>query len=94
MNIKNIKERNGGYFITEQDGEELGRMTYSNAGEDKFIIDSTQVQSEYEGRGVGTAMVRASVDYARENALKIVPLCPFTANVFVKHKEFRDVLYK
>lgn len=88
-----MKERGGGYFQADHDGEEAGRMTYSNAGSDKFIIDHTEVRAKYEGHGVGTMMVRACVEYARENDLKIVPLCSFARSVFVKNEEIRDVLY-
>ena len=93
MKIKNIKEHGGGYFRAEDGSEEAGRMTYSDAGPDKFIISHTEVRPKYAGRGVGTQMVMACVDYARENNLKVVPLCAFAKSVFVKNDDIRDVLY-
>jgi predicted GNAT family acetyltransferase len=32
------------------------------------------------------------VNYARENKIKIIPLCPFAKSVFDKVEEIRDVL--
>ncbi len=93
MEYKNIKGHGGGYFQAGENGEEAGRMTYSDAGSDKIIIDHTEVRPKYAGRGVGTGMVMSCVDYARENNLKIVPLCPFAKGVFVKNEGIRDVLY-
>lgn len=93
MEYNNIKERGGGYFRAEEHGKEAGRMTYSDAGPDKIIIDHTEVKPEYAGRGVGTGMVMSCVDYARKNNLKVVPLCPFAKSVFVKNDSIRDVLY-
>lgn len=94
MEIKNIKEQGGGYFKAEDNGEEAGRMTYSNAGPDKFIIDHTEVRPMYSGHGVGNKMVQAAVEYARENNLKIVPLCSFARSVFMKDDSIKDVLYQ
>lgn len=88
-----MKEHGGGYFKAELQGEEAGCMTYSNAGSDKFIIEHTEVRSQYEGHGIGTQMVRACAEYARESGLKVIPLCSFARSVFVKYAEIRDVLY-
>lgn len=67
-------------------------MTYSWAGNDKFIIDHTEVNPEFNGQGVGKKMVLSAVEYARENNLKIIPLCPFAKAMFDKMQEIRDVL--
>jgi predicted GNAT family acetyltransferase len=37
-------------------------------------------------------LVHAGVEYARENNLKIFPLCPFAKSIFDKREAFRDVL--
>ena len=93
MEYRNIKEHGGGYFKAEDKGEEAGRMTYSDAGPDKFIISHTEVRPKYAGQGVGTQMVMTCVEYARENNLKVIPLCSFAKSVFVKDDSIRDVLY-
>lgn len=69
-------------------------MTYSWAGDSKIIIDHTEVNAEFNGRGVGKQMVMAAVDFARENNIKILPLCPFAKSVFDKTEEIKDVLFK
>ncbi|MDL2320626.1 N-acetyltransferase, partial [Alistipes sp. OttesenSCG-928-B03] len=73
MKIKHITEHGGGYFMADDNGEECGRMTYSNAGPDKFIIDHTEVRRARQGEGVGRKMVNAAVEFARGNDLKIIP---------------------
>lgn len=92
MEIQQINRENKGFFKAVSDEKEAGRMTYSWAGKEKFIIDHTEVKPEFNGRGVGKQMVTAAVDYARENKLKIIPLCPFAKAMFEKIKEIRDVL--
>jgi predicted GNAT family acetyltransferase len=37
-------------------------------------------------------MVTKAVEYARENNIKLIPLCPFSKSVFDKVPEFKDVL--
>jgi len=81
-----------GEFIAIYDGQKAGLMTYSWAGDDKIIIDHTEVEPAYNGKGVGKAMVYKAVEFAREKNLKIIPLCPFAKATFQKNEEIRDVL--
>lgn len=81
-----------GFFYIEVDGEQEAMMTFVFAGDDKIIIDHTEVNPGNEGKGFGKKMVAKAVEYARENKIKIIPLCPFAKSVFDKVAEFRDVL--
>lgn len=81
-----------GFFYIEVDGEQEAMMTFVFAGDDKIIIDHTEVNPGNEGKGLGKKMVTKAVEYARKNNLKIIPLCPFAKSVFDKVAEFRDVL--
>ena len=67
-------------------------MTYTWAGEERFIIDHTEVEEAYNGKGVGKEMLLAAVDFARKNGKKIIPLCPFAKASFQKSDELQDVL--
>jgi predicted GNAT family acetyltransferase len=92
MEIQQINRESKGFFKAVSEEKEAGRMTYSWAGSDKFIIDHTEVNPEFNGQGVGKKMVMAAVEYARANSLKIIPLCPFAKAMFEKLSEIRDVL--
>ena len=81
-----------GAFYIEINGKQEAMMTFVFAGEDKIIIDHTEVNPGNEGKGFGKKMVAKAVEYARENKIKIIPLCPFAKSVFDKVAEFRDVL--
>lgn len=83
---------NKGHFFVKADGKQEALMTFVFAGEDKFIIDHTEVNPGNNGKGYGKKMVLAAVDYARENHFKILPLCPFAKSVFDRTPEIRDVL--
>lgn len=93
MEIQQINDERKGYFEALEDGKQAGMMTYTWAGDSKFIIDHTEVNEEFNGKGVGKKLVMAAVDYARTNNIKIIPLCPFAKSVFDKVAEIRDVLF-
>ena len=93
MTIEHLNETKNGYFIAVDNDIQAGKMTYTWAGSDKFIIDHTEVFPEFEGKGVGKKLVMAAVDYARANDLKILPLCPFAKALFERTKEIQDVRF-
>ncbi|MBF7093205.1 N-acetyltransferase [Flavobacterium sp. ALJ2] len=93
MEIEQINEDRKGYYKAVEDGKEAGRMTYTWAGDTKFIIDHTEVSPDFNGKGVGKKLVMAAVTYARENNLKIIPLCPFAKSVFDKTDDIKNVLF-
>jgi len=93
MEIIQENDERRGFFKAVADGKEAGLMTYTWAGSTKFIIDHTEVNPEFKGKGVGLELVMKAVDYARAKQLKIMPLCPFAKSVFDKHTEIGDVLF-
>jgi len=83
--------KHGKYFILKND-KEVASMTFTWAGTEKFIIDHTEVDMSQKGKGLGLQLLKAAVEDARNNDLKIIPLCPFANAMIKKHKELQDVL--
>ncbi|MBX2905358.1 MAG: N-acetyltransferase [Taibaiella sp.] len=92
MDVKQKNAEAKGWFYIEYEGKEIAAMHYVWAGTDKMIIDHTEVDEAYEGRGLGKQLVHAGVAYARANDVKIIPLCPFAKGVFDRVEAYRDVL--
>ena len=86
-----INDKNGVFYI-DVDGKHEAMMTFVFAGEDKIIIDHTEVNPGNEGKGFGKKIGCKGGEHAREKGIKIIPLCPFAKSVFDKTPEFRDVL--
>ncbi|WP_396187929.1 GNAT family N-acetyltransferase [Flavobacterium sp.] len=81
-----------GAFYIEINGKQEAMMTFVFSGEDKIIIDHTEVNEGNNGKGFGNKMVQEAVFFARERGIKIVPLCPFAKHVFEKTPSYNDVL--
>lgn len=92
MDVKHQDFGTKGKFYIEADGQEAAAMHYVWAGDKKMIIDHTEVNEAFEGRGLGKQLFKAMVAYARANNIKIVPLCPFAKALFDRMEEYRDVL--
>jgi predicted GNAT family acetyltransferase len=84
------KEHRGAFFVV-RDGKRLAEMTYTIAGS-RVIIDHTEIDAALRGTGTGRQLVAASVEWARAENRRLLPLCPFARSVFDKTPEFRDVL--
>ncbi len=92
MEIKQIDDIKNGAFQLLDNDTKAGEMTYVWAGENKIIIDHTEVNEAYAGQGIGKKVLAEIVDWARKEAIKIIPLCPFAKAQFEKNTEIRDVL--
>ena len=92
MQIQHEENGNKGAFFIEHGNKRVAEMTYVRSGDTRIIIDHTEVGDELRGQGAGKKLVEAAVHMARENKLKILPLCPFAKSVFERTPEFRDVL--
>ncbi|MRN53284.1 GNAT family N-acetyltransferase [Paenibacillus monticola] len=86
-------EHGAGRFYVAGDGKDLAEIVYrleETTGD--IVIDHTYVSEDLRGQGAGEELVRAVVDKARTEKLKIVPVCSYAAHQFKKHPEYEDVL--
>lgn len=58
----------------------------------KIVFTHTEVPPSHEGHGIGTALVKAALESARERGLEVIPICPFFAAYMKKHVEVQDLL--
>ena len=77
-------------FETETDGQ-TAVLAYSQTG-DRLALTHTEVPHPLSGKGVGSALVRFALDYAREHNLRVVPDCPFVARFIERHREYADLV--
>lgn len=92
IEIKHKIEGTKGFFEAYVNGNKAGKLSYTSAGENKIIIDHTEVNVIYKGQNIGKQLVMNAVSFAREKHLKIIPLCPFAKSIFVKTESIQDLL--
>ena len=92
MEIQHKDNNKTGVFFIEENGEKLAELVYSWNGNDRIIIEHTEVNDVLRGKNIGKTLVATLVEFAREKGVKIVPVCLFVKNVLDKNKEYQDVL--
>jgi len=73
------------YEVTA-DGELAGFAEYRDR-EGVRVFTHTEVADEFEGKGVGSELVRGVLDAERAAGRRIVPLCPFVAHYVREHPD-------
>lgn len=73
------------------DGELAGFAEYER-GEGAVIFTHTEVDSAFEGKGVGGSLARGALDDVRAKGLSVVPLCPFIKKWIGKHPDYQDLV--
>lgn len=91
MEIKHKENSRRGMFYIENEKGLIAELTYYKNSDDIITIDHTEVKRELENKGIGSSLVKKSVEFAREHNLKIDPLCPFAEVQFELNKSYRDV---
>jgi predicted GNAT family acetyltransferase len=51
----------------------------------RITMYHTEVEPEYEGRGLGDELARAALEDVRRRGFVLVPLCPFIAGYIRRH---------
>lgn len=86
--VKNNEARSR--FEVEVDGE-IAELTY-RLQPDSISFLHTGVPKKLSGHGLGQALVRTGLDFARERKLSVIPLCPFVADYIQRHPEYLDIV--
>lgn len=77
-------------FETTIDGQ-TGYISYQQRG-DSLVYDHTIVPQALGCQGIGSALVKHALDYAREHDKKVVPQCSFVASYINDHADYQDLL--
>ncbi len=78
-------------YVVEIDGAVAGFAVYHMRGGRHFFVH-TEIDSEHEGHGVGTALAQFALDDVRAKGGTIVPICPFIAGWIDQHTEYRAIV--
>ena len=69
------------------DGKRAGHIVVKISDDGVATLPHTVTFDEFGGRGIGSALVKAAIDLAESEGLKVRPVCPFVASWLDKHPE-------
>jgi uncharacterized protein len=72
-------------------GGRMAFLAYRRTPHD-ITLTHAETPRELEGQGLGSKVVRAALEFAREHGLKGVPVCPFVAWYIGRHQEYADLI--
>ena len=70
--------------------ERLSKLDYIQDGRN-FVITHVGVHPELRGHGLAGKITQVSLEYARENGLRVVPMCSYAAAYIRKHPEYVEL---
>ncbi|BBY27254.1 GNAT family N-acetyltransferase [Mycolicibacterium sediminis] len=79
-----------GRFTIAVEGRTVGLADYHDR-DGRRIFPHTEVDTAYEGRGLGTILVAEALKATKAEGLRIVPSCSMVAHYIEKHPEYADV---
>ena len=87
-----VEHREKGKRFTARTASGLAYVSYERPDDRTIDLQHTVVPEADRGRGVGSALIRGAVGYARERGMRVIPTCPFVKAWFDRNAEERDVL--
>jgi len=69
----------------------LSKLDYIQDGKN-FVITHVGVHPDQRGQGVAGRIVEVSLTYAKENALRVIPMCSYAAAYMRRHPEYANLM--
>lgn len=92
MSIEVTNNEQAGRFEVKLDGE-TAFAEYQLKRDGSIVFPHTVVPEAFEGQGIGSALVKHGLAHAREQGLKVIPLCSFFAGYIARHPEYLDLVH-
>ena len=73
-------------------GGELAGFAQYHLRDGVIAFTHTQTDDRFRGHGLGSRLVRESLDDARARHLVVVPYCPFVRSWITEHSEYADLV--
>ncbi len=86
-----IKKGNLKFYIGEDESNALAKITFIYK-DNNLVIEHTIVSDALKGQGVARTLVDVVVAFAKEENLKIIPVCDYAKKVLTQDETYRDVL--
>lgn len=72
-------------------GAKIGNLFFTKINNDKIMISEAEIDPSYKNQEIELYLVQEIIKIARANNRKIISICPYISDIFIKHPEFDDV---
>ena len=86
-----VRENKAQHRFEMDVGGDLAVAHYSLAS-GVMTLTHTEVPPALQGQGIGSRLVRGTLEAARAQGLKVVPRCSFVSAYLGRHPEFNDLV--
>jgi predicted GNAT family acetyltransferase len=80
-------------FVARLDGQPSGAFLDVDERDDLWTLIHTEVPEALAGRGIGSALVRAALERARDEDVRVNPRCSFVAAWLRRHPDQQDLVH-
>lgn len=89
VDLRDVPERER--YEIRSDGLLAGHLDYMLRG-DLIALVHTEVESRFEGHGLGSRLIEFALEDARRRGLSVLPFCPFVKSFIEHHPEYADLV--
>ncbi|RUS49010.1 GNAT family N-acetyltransferase [Cohnella sp. AR92] len=89
--MSEIQRSHNGFYLGNDPDDRDAEIEFSRRSDGTIVILHTLVSDRLRGQGIGQRLVQKVVELAREEGVKIVPLCPFAKAQFQRVENYQDV---
>jgi len=90
MEEKVIHENEDKRFVINLEGNEV-YVEYTMTGSE-INLYHTFTDPALRGKGLAAQVVRAALEFAKENNLKVIPTCSYVHAFITKNKEYQELV--
>lgn len=80
------------HYELAQDGQVAAHIAYRMHGEGTIELVHTEVEKQFEGKGLASQIAKFALDDARSRELKVIPTCSYIAGWVAKHPDYKDLV--
>lgn len=73
-------------------GEVAGYIEYRPGAQGELDLVHTQIEDRFEGMGLGSRLVRGTLDELRSRHVAVLPHCPFVRSYIDRHRDYLDLV--
>jgi predicted GNAT family acetyltransferase len=78
-------------FVIRVDGRRAGFTEYRRSP-DAYAFTHTEIDPEFEGKGLGGTLIQAALAQARAEGAAVLPYCPFVQDYIRRHPAELDLV--